>query len=301
MQTFDRTAEDLGNAIHLEHVNVTIPDQRLATLFYAAGLGLTRDPYLMPSDNNMWINVGRSQFHLPTGAPQVLRGHTGLVIEGRAALLDRLASVRKKLADTRFGFREHNDYVEATCPWGNRVRCYEPDIKRFGRVVLGMPYVEFDVPLGTASGIAAFYRTMIGTSGSVGNGDGTVARVKVGKDQHLLFRETERPLPAFDEHHVQIYVVDFSGPHRRLGKLVNREDNQYQYRFRDIVDPESGDLLYTVEHEVRSVTHPLFLRPLINRNPLQSNRTYAPGHDQLSWAMGPDHFDDQPERPASAS
>src|SRR5262245_3738118 len=44
-QTFDRAAEDLGNAIHLEHVNVTIPDQRLATLFYAAGLGLTRDPY----------------------------------------------------------------------------------------------------------------------------------------------------------------------------------------------------------------------------------------------------------------
>ncbi len=43
-QTFDRTAEDLGNSIHLEHVNLQIPDQRLATLFYAAGLGLTRTP-----------------------------------------------------------------------------------------------------------------------------------------------------------------------------------------------------------------------------------------------------------------
>ena len=75
-QTFDRTAEDLGNAIHLEHVNVTIPDQRLATLFYVVGLGLTRDPYLMTSDNNMWVNVGRSQFHLPADKPQVLRGHT---------------------------------------------------------------------------------------------------------------------------------------------------------------------------------------------------------------------------------
>ena len=66
-QTFDRAAEDLGNVIHLEHVNVQIPDQRLATLFYCAGLGLTRDPYLMVSDNNMWVNVGRSQFHLPSG------------------------------------------------------------------------------------------------------------------------------------------------------------------------------------------------------------------------------------------
>src|SRR5215510_15332759 len=91
-QTFDRAAEDLGNAIHLEHVNVRIPDQRLATLFYAAGLGLTRDPIMMAGDRNMWINVGRSQFHLPTGDPQVLRGHTGIVIAGRTALLDRLRS-----------------------------------------------------------------------------------------------------------------------------------------------------------------------------------------------------------------
>jgi hypothetical protein len=52
-QQFDRAAEDLGNAIHLEHVNVQVPDQRLATLFYVAGLGLTRDPYLMVSDTNM--------------------------------------------------------------------------------------------------------------------------------------------------------------------------------------------------------------------------------------------------------
>ena len=85
-QTFDRAAEDLGNSIHFEHVNVTVPDQRLATLFYIAGLGLTRDPYLMVSDTNMWVNVGRSQFHLPDGRAQVLRGHTGLVIAGREAL-----------------------------------------------------------------------------------------------------------------------------------------------------------------------------------------------------------------------
>src|SRR5258707_12584084 len=110
-QPFDRAAEDLGNSIHLEHVNVTVPDQRLATLFYVTGLGLTRDPYLMVSDSNMWVNVGRSQFHLPSGGPQVLRGHTGLVISGRAALLERLASGAKKLDGTLFAFSQHNDYV----------------------------------------------------------------------------------------------------------------------------------------------------------------------------------------------
>ena len=292
-QPFDRSLEDLGNSIHLEHVNVTVPDQRLATLFYVTGLGLTRDPYLMVSDTNMWVNVGRSQFHLPDGKPQVLRGHTGLVISGREALLDRLASVASKLDGTAFAFSEHNDYVEAICPWGNRVRCYEPDAARFGRITLGIPYVEFEVPAGTAKGICAFYPQIMGIPTELKNGDATVARAKVGKDQYLQFRETDRPQPDFDGHHVQIYITDFSGPYRLLSErgLVSQEDNQYQYRFRDIVDLASGAPLFRVEHEVRSATHPMYLRPLINRDPSQTNRTYAAGHDQWLWAMGPDEFD----------
>jgi hypothetical protein len=195
-QPFDRAAEDLGNAIFLEHVNVQVPDQHLATLFYVTGLGLTRDPYLMVSDTNMWINVGRSQFHLPSGEAQVVRGHTGLVISGRQALLERLASVSGKLKGTAFAFSEHNDYVEATCPWGNRMRCYEPDAVRFGRITLGIPYVEFEVPLGTAQGICDFYPQMMGAPTELRNGDGKLARVQMGKDQYLQFRETERPQPA---------------------------------------------------------------------------------------------------------
>ena len=114
----------------------------------------------------MWINVGRSQFHLPTGKPQVLRGHTALVIAGREALLARLAGVAKKLEGTKFSFSEHNDYVAATCPWGNRVRCYEPDAARFGRIALGIPYVEFDVPVGSAKAIADFYPRDHGRAGA---------------------------------------------------------------------------------------------------------------------------------------
>ena len=292
-QPFDRAAEDLGNSIHLEHVNVTVPDQRLATLFYVAGLGLTRDPYLMVSDTNMWVNVGKSQFHLPSGPAQVLRGHTGIVISGREALLERLAAVAKKLEGTKFAFREHNDHVEAICPWGNRVRCYEPDAARFGRITLGIPYVEFDVPVGTAKAICAFYPEIMGMPAELGNGDGTTARVKVGNDQILQFRETDRPQPEFDGHHVQIYITNFSGPYRKLleRNLVSQEDNPYQYRFKDIVDLDSGKHLFTVEHEVRSATHPMFMRPLVNRNPAETNRTYAPGHEQWAWAMGPDEYD----------
>jgi hypothetical protein len=294
-EKFDRAAEDLGNSIHLEHVNVTVPDQRLANLFYVTGLGLTRDPYLMVSDTNMWVNVGRSQFHLPEGKPQVLRGHTALIIAGREALLERLGSVAKKLDGTAFAFSEHNDYVEATCPWGNRMRCYEPDAERFGRITLGIPYVEFDVPVGTAKSIAAFYPEIMGIPAELSNGDATVARAKVGREQYLQFRETDRPQGEYDGHHVQIYITNFSGPYRRLldRGLVSQEDNPYQYRFRDIVDLSDGKHLFTVEHEVRSATHPMYMRPLINRNPASTNRTYANGHDQWLWAMGPDQYDER--------
>ena len=299
MKKFDRAAEDLGNSIHLEHVNVQVPDQRLAQLFYAVGLGLTRDPYMMVADTNMWINVGRSQFHLPTGKPQVLRGHTALVIAGREALLARLAGVAKRLEGTKFSYSEHNDYVAATCPWGNRVRCYEPDPARFGRVSLGIPYVEFDVPVGAAAAIADFYPKIMGVPAHVQNGDGTVARAKFGRDQYLQFRETDAPQPEFDGHHVQMYIVDFSGPYRRLQErnLISLEDNQYQYRFQDIIDLDSGKHLFTVEHEVRSFTHPMCLRPLVNRNPAVNNRNYANGFDQNFWAMGPDEYDTVDMRP----
>jgi hypothetical protein len=247
----------------------------------------------MTSDDNMWVNVGRSQFHLPSGEAQVLRGHTGLVISGRKALLERLASVAKKLEGTKFSFREYNDYVEAICPWGNRVRCHEPDAERFGRITLGIPYVEFDVPTGSAKGICEFYPKIMGMPAQLWNGDGTTASVQVGKNQNLLFRETVRPPAEYDGHHVQIYITNFSGPHRALAErnLIFSEDNPYQYRFRDIVDLSSGKHLFTIEHEVRSATHPMFLRPLVNRNPAQTNRTFATGHDQWLWAMGPDQYD----------
>jgi hypothetical protein len=172
------------------------------------------------------------------------------------------------------------------------VRCYEPDAARFGRITLGIPYVEFDVPVGTAKGICNFYPQILGTPTQFHNGDSTVARVEIGKGQYLLFRETDRPQPDYDGHHVQMYVTDFSGPYRRLAErdLIFSEDNQYQYRFRDIVDLSSGKHLFTIEHEVRSVTHPMYLRPLVNRNPATTNMNYSHGHDQWEWAMGPSDY-----------
>jgi hypothetical protein len=284
---YDRSVEDMGNIVFLEHVNVRSPDQRLSTLFYMAGLGLTRDPYLMASVTNMWANAGRSQFHLPTGGPEVLRGVIGLVTPDRQALLARLEKVREPLKDTRFSFEEHNDCVEATCPWGNRIRVHEPDRKRFGPIQLGMPYVEFAVPKGTAKGIARFYREIMGAPAEVRDDDGVAAHAHVGHRQELIYRETKAKLAPYDGHHLAIYVADFSGPHKRLLErgLVSEESDQYQYRFKEIVDPDSNQPLFTIEHEVRSMTHPLAFRPLVNRNPAQSNLAFAAGHESVSWSL----------------
>lgn len=288
-ENFDRSAEDMGNILGLEHVNVQVGDQHLATLFYVQGLGLTRDPYLQVGVTNMWINVGRSQFHLPTRDPQVLRGRIGLVMPGLDALVDRLENVREPLEGTKFDFvaPNGNDIVDVTCPWGNRFRCHEAG-EQFSPISLGMPYIQFDVPVGTVDGIARFYDQIFAAPSRLYEREGAPAAiVQVGLGQELIFRETDEPIPAFDDHHIQIYLADFSGPYNRLKErdLISQESNQHQYRFVKIVDPTSGEALFDIDHEVRSMTHPLWGRPFVNRNPESTNRTFAAGHEHSSWSM----------------
>ena len=282
-QTYNRAEQDVGNIVELGHVNNRIPDQRLSTLYYVSGLGLTRDPVLMTSTDNMWVNVGKSQFHLPTGDAVVAPcTRTGLVVRGREALLARLAKVKKDLADTKFSFRETNDGVDTTCPWGNRITVHEPDEERFGPIQLGMPYVEFDVPRGAAPGIARFYREMIGAPASVETkSEGAAAHVEAGVKQELVFREGDKENIVNPTHHVMVFVRDFSGPHGRLNArgLVSEESNHAQYRFENIVDLDTGKSLYVIDHEVRSMRNTMYGRHLVNRNPLQTARDYRAGDD----------------------
>ncbi len=287
---FDRAAEDIGNIVEFGHLNIRVPDQRLAILFYVTGLGLTRDPYLVTGVDNAWINVGRCQFHLPVGPAQVLRGTVGLVMPDLAALAARLAAVAPRLDGTRFDFSAGADGVDVSCPWGNRIRVHAPDARRFGRIVLGMPYVEVEVAPGSAAGIARFYTEVLGSPASVGSDSGgNFARVHAGLGECLLFRETDRPQPDYDGHHIQIAVADFSGVHRRLVErgLVTEESDQSQYRFEDIVDIDTGEPLLRLEHEVRSMRHPMYARALVNRNPAVTNAAYAAGHEAAAWRMPP--------------
>ena len=275
--------EDVGNIVSLEHINVQVPDQSTAILFYVVGMGFTRDPYLTVGLTNMWINVGEQQFHLPTRPAQVIGGHIGVVVPDLGVLESRLESVAEGLKGTQFSFSRNSDSVAVTCPWGNRYRCHESR-PEFGDMILGIPYVEFSVQPGAAAAIAGFYRSAFGVRADIASdAGGSFGRVKIGRAQALLFRETDKPIAPYDGHHVAIYVANFSGPYEYLKSrgLISEDVRNHQFRFQEIVDPESGQKVFSLEHEVRSLRHPMYHRPFVNRDPAQSQRAYHRGWDAL--------------------
>ena len=94
----------LGNVVALEHINIAVPNQKIATIFYILGLGLTRDPYMSVGHENMWINIGHQQFHLPTRVQQKIPGTIGLVVPSLSDLSARLRNVAMDLNETAFSF-----------------------------------------------------------------------------------------------------------------------------------------------------------------------------------------------------
>ena len=284
--SYDRYAEDLGNIVGLEHVNLQIPDQQKGTLFYISGLGLTRDPFMNTGLANMWINVGKSQFHLPTGEPWVLRGAIGLVTPDRDALLKRLDGVEKQLEAP--ALRSKRPTIACgDLPVGQQVQHAQPRRGPLRRDQPRHALSRIRGADGTAKGIAKFYRKVFDAQTAVeGNGSGKTARIAVGDHQCLRFREISGPVAPYDGHHIQVYVQDFGQPHHKLAKhkLLTEESNAYQYRFEHIVDLDTDETLFEIEHEIRSLTHPLYARPLINRNPMQSQQSYEMGGDEWNWS-----------------
>jgi hypothetical protein len=287
LKQYDRATQDVGNIVLLEHFNCVIDDQRLAVLFYIVGLGATRDPYLFTGLENIWLNFGRTQVHMPSRAvpprAERLRGTAGFVVPSLDELKKRLEYAGKELQrviperKTHFAWREGNGAIEATDPWGTRVRCHAPS-PDYGSTELGLVYVDFDVPPGAAEGIARFYTEVMKAPAQATAGR---AVVPVGKNQKLMFTETKAPLPDYDGHHIQIYIADFSSPYRWLKErgLITMETDEAEWRFQWIVDPRDGKQLFQIEHEVRSLKHRLYARPLVNRNHAVSNMNYLAGRD----------------------
>ncbi|MEM7341232.1 MAG: VOC family protein [Actinomycetota bacterium] len=292
----DRRSDDVANIVAFEHVNVFVPDFELATVFYVNGLGLTRDPYIDLGPSLMWINAGAQQFHLPKGDPQVLRGTIHLRVPDLGRLQARLARIAPVLAGTRFSFTASSPggraEIAVTGPWGNRFVCRQTPVG--ASMAVGMDAVEFPVRSGAAAGIGRFYQQVMGARVSVAAGE---CRVTVGPGQTLRFVETADPIADYDGHHLAVYLATVSAPHQWLVErgLVIEETDDHQFRFTAVVDPDTGEQLFEIEHEVRSLHHHLFGRPLVNRNPDQTLPAYVPGADALLPAS-PAPATERPER-----
>ena len=158
----------------------------------------------------------------------------------------------------------------------------------------GISYVEFNVPCGTAGRVAEFYRCVfdapaslieMSTAAEEERSDEDTSRVAVvgvgsidpdtgRSDQSLIFRETHKPLPPYDGHHIALYAGDsfevfanvlsnamdagvvWVNP-RFADKVVDLDTARRwnQFRFRDVLDLESGETIFRVEHEIRSMLH----------------------------------------------
>ncbi len=197
MKTFDRKAQDVGNIVALEHVNVWIADQGLCTLFYVVGLGGTRDPYLMVSTENMWVNFGQEQFHLITNKPQVLRGHTGLVVPDLDALQARL---RGRHAPSWRGPPSPSRWRTST--WrppapGAIASAATPRARSLATSPSAWPTSSSRCRRKRRRGSrASTSRSWVLPPTVLAESAGTAAHVRVGGRQELIFRETTDPLPA---------------------------------------------------------------------------------------------------------
>mmetsp|Transcript_5769 Transcript_5769/g.8061 ORF Transcript_5769/g.8061 Transcript_5769/m.8061 type:complete len:344 (+) Transcript_5769:46-1077(+) len=322
--------EDYGNVLHLEHLNLDISDQQLASVFYCEGLGLTRDPYDKPSIPTMWINAGFQQFHLGQKGKgsQVVQGMcVGLIYPDINMLEIGLKAVENKLKGTKFSWQKCSvdissasnkydvfssiwnqnsnsagnfQFLEVTCPWGNKFRIHEghqgkPHIIRSNAPVdqthheqifpfllirgsLGLAYVEFPIPHKTSQHISNFYSKFFGAPTQV---VGCACYVSVGPFQNLIFKEAAEGFNVEDVgHHISFYVSNFESTfkklkernlifvHEKFPDRVNslEEAKRWkQFRFKNFVLDGTDEVFFSLEHEVRSVSHTSFMRPLVNR------------------------------------
>jgi hypothetical protein len=265
---------EVGRFVHFEHVNFRYQDHRLAKAYFILGLGFTIEPYRQASPRNLWVNVGTQQFHLPLGEPMPWPGEVHVAVPDLARTERSLQDAQRWLEGTAFRFDRENGTLATRDPYGRAVRVHDSH-KLPTRGPVGIPGVQLDVPPGTAPGIARFYREVMRCPAELAGRKGArEVRVQAGPHQAFQFVETKgaQEAPAHNNH-VAVYVTDYWQLYETLGARdlimepvgIARE----QFRFSDIVDLDSGTLLYRIEHEIRSLYHPDFLHPLVNRLPVE--------------------------------
>ena len=259
--------QEIGTFTHFEHVNFQVPDHHLATLFFIEGLGFTRDPYRMVSVRNMWVNAGQQQFHLPKGEAAPFAGEVGVTLPKLSDTVRSLKQVAPRLKGTEFAFDKEGSTLRVVSPWGHQLRAHEAG-ELSGRLPQAIPYVRFQVPEGAAQGIARFYDELLGVPAVVrGRGRNKEATATVGVNQSFHFVDTPDLTLPDHPNHVAVYLTRYHATYERLKKrkLVMAPDRDEQFRFEKMVHPDTGEVLFEFEHEARSLHHPDYRKPLVNR------------------------------------
>ena len=263
---------EVGGILHLDHFNFEMEEHELATIFFINGLGLTRDPYQRVDETNMGVNIGLQQFHLPrrgTVTPP-FHGEIGLILPDLSVVQERLDRLQGlgRFHDTLYGLDEVTDeYLLVKSPWGVRMRIWQSGVLPFHRA-MGMVYVDIPVTPGSADSLRSFYKTLLGAPFHMADiGGEKSAVVAVGPHQQLRFRERDLDDHNLYEFHVAYYLSNYNFARDAAIKTgALRGEGNGQVCFLDgPFDPESGDLLLEFRQEWRSVYHPDFMRPLVNR------------------------------------
>ena len=146
----------------------------------------------------------------------------------------------------------------------------------------GISYVEFKCPRKTAKLIAEFYEcVMNAVVDIVDDGNDMVCIVAIGKidkdgraAQNIIFRESDDKIPDYDGHHIAVYIGESNDEFENIyknceqagivwvnprfsdkAKSISGARQWNQFRFKDILELETGKTIFTLEHEVRSVRH----------------------------------------------
>jgi hypothetical protein len=301
------TSFDLGGIVLLEHINIDVTSREHCELFYVA-LGGTPDQSVPTR-----MNFGLQQFHLGLRqSAQIINGHIGLLLPNLSDLTSRLVALSEKLAGTQFAWRlekEDGDepsprnilssykgpVVAVTCPFGNHFRVYEYS-KAFGmNSKIGILYVYFNCPIGTARIISEFFSRIYSAHCNVAEltlSDSSetyeLATVSMGAWQNLFFAAVEEPEAfarrEYHDYHLCFYVADFTGSYQRsvedntlLAKhrfddrfttmeeaLCSRQFRNFTIRKTAEKGEAEGQEVYKMHQEVRTVLHGAYCLPLNN-------------------------------------
>lgn len=294
-QQADRS-QDLGNLVHLEHLNLEVPDRELADIFYAEGLGLTRDSAMQGHPRVTWYNIGRQQFHVAIGnKSQRTPLPVKLVLPDHSSLLDRLKSTANKLDKTDFAFDQTDSgRVTVTDPWGQVYVVQAPSDD--SNLDAGIQDIPLPCAPGTAAAIGAFYEQVYKARVTYNiKGGAEYASVLAGPGTTVTFLESNKykdaaaAIGSFEGWHIAFYLADFSSVFNAVNNAgLNLLHHKYsdkaptlqdalkcsQFRMSTIVAVSDspadaavrftkGDSLYSFGHELRSMYHPRYLRSLM--------------------------------------